>query len=53
MNAFSTRPLPVLKGKVAQDFLREAEAAQKKQGSIDMSKKRAAYLEILKTAKLG
>ncbi|MEY3592082.1 MAG: hypothetical protein RLZZ38_1051 [Bacteroidota bacterium] len=53
MNAFSTRPIPVLKGKVAQDFLREAEAAQKKQGSIDMSKKRAAYLEILKTAKLG
>ena len=53
MNAFSTRPIPVLKGKVAQDFLREAEAAQKKQGSIDMSKKRAAYLEIIKTAKLG
>jgi len=53
MNAFSTRPIPVLKGKVAQDFLREAEAAQKKQGSIDMSKKIAAYLEILKTAKLG
>lgn len=53
MNAFSTRPIPVLKGKVAAKFLREAEAAQKKQGSIDMSKKRAAYLEILKTAKLG
>ena len=53
MNAYSTRPIPILKGKVAQNFLREAEAAQKKQGTIDMSKKRAAYLEILKTAKLA
>ena len=53
MNAFSTRPIPVLKGKVAQYFLREAEAAQKNRGTIDMSKKRAAYLEILKTAELG
>ena len=31
MNAFSTRPTPILKGKVAENFLREAEAAQKKQ----------------------
>jgi hypothetical protein len=53
MNAFSTRPIPVLKGKVAQNFLREAKAAQKNRGTIDMSKKRAAYLEILKTAELG
>ena len=53
MNAFSTRATPILKGKVAENFLREAEAAQKKRGTIDMSKKRVAYLEILKTAKLG
>jgi hypothetical protein len=34
-------------------YIEYAEAAQKKRGTIDMSKKRVAYLEILKTAKLG
>lgn len=44
--------VPVLKGKVAEDFVRKAEKAEKERGSIDFSKQRAEMKTILAKAKL-
>lgn len=44
--------IPVLKGKVAEDFVRKAEKAEKERGTIDLSKQRIEMRAILAKAKL-
>lgn len=50
--AMAINNIPVLKGKVAENFIRKAKQAEKERGTIDFSKQRAAMKAILAKAKL-
>lgn len=50
--AMAISNVPVLTGDVAKDFIRKAEEAMKRRGSIDFSKQRAEMRKILANAKL-
>lgn len=50
--AMPIRDIPVLKGKAAEDFLRRANEAYQKRGTIDMSAHAKDYKAIMKKAKL-
>lgn len=50
--AMAINNIPVLKGKVAEDFVRKAEKAEKERGTIDLSKQRIEMRAILAKAKL-
>lgn len=50
--ALAISNIPVLKGKVAEEFVRKAEKAEKERGTIDFSKQRASMKAILAKAKL-
>lgn len=44
--------IPVLKGKVAEEFIRKARQAEKERGTINMSAAREEMKKILSKAKL-
>lgn len=50
--AIAIRSTPVLKGKVAEKFVTEAEANLKNKGSVDFSKQLQSAKKILKKAQI-
>lgn len=50
--ALQISSIPVLKGKVAEEFIRKARQAEKERGTINMSAAREEMKKILSKAKL-
>ncbi len=50
--AIAIKSIPTLTDKVAQSFIRKADAATKKRGSVDFGKKISSSNKILEKAKL-
>ncbi|OAV67339.1 hypothetical protein Barb6_02363 [Bacteroidales bacterium Barb6] len=46
------RPIPVLKGKTAERFIKEANEAYKRKGTVDFSEHMENARKILATAKI-
>ena len=51
--ATEIKSVPVLRGKVARDFVKKAKANLAKRGTIDLSKQVETTREILRKANLG
>lgn len=50
--SITIRSIPVLTDKVAQNFIRKADAAIKKRGTVDFTKQNSSANKILEKAKM-